>query len=361
MKISSFLTASFVALVVLCSSRLRAETVVYVSESKDKKIAIFSLDEETGRLERIGEIEVEGAPGSLVVNRDRSRLYASFRTASKIGTLAVTESGELKLLGSAPGAGNASYLYLDRNEKWVLSACYSEGLAASSKVEEGIVKGPPVSVLEVGKKAHCIQTDPANRFAFCPQPVELNQVVQMKFDAASGMLTLNDPAAMKAGERHGPRHLQFHPNGKWFYVVNEQGKSVTLCDYDADSGVLTMRQTVSTVPESWDPMEGSCADIEISRDGRFVYASNRGHDSIAAFSIDLENGDLTSLGQTPTGETPRSFNLIEGAETFLIAAGQKSNTLSVYARDSESGLLTLLYTYDCGQSPAWVLGVKLPK
>ena len=164
---------------------------------------------------------------------------------------------------------------------------------------------------------------------------------------------------MIAGENHGPRHLQFHPNGKWVYVVNEQGKSVTLCDYDAEKGTLAMRQTLSTHPSDWDNTQGSCADIEISADGRFVYASNRGHDSIAAFAIDQSNGELTSLGQTPTEKTPRSFNLIPGGETFMVAAGQGSAKLVVYRRDPKSGAISPLKTYDCGQSPAWVMGLKL--
>ncbi len=343
------------------STGLFAGTVVYVSESKDRKIAVYSLDESNGDLARISEVEFEGASGCLAVNKARTKLHASIRTVPAFDSLSISpEDGSLQKLASRPAQGSAAYIYLDASENWLLSACYGEGLVAVSRVTNGAVAGDPQSILNVGKKAHCIQTDPANRFAFCPQPVDLNQIVQMKFDAENGVLTLNEPPAMKAGEGDGPRHLQFHPNGKWVYAVNEQGKSVTLCDYDAEAGNLTMRQTLSTVPDSWDKSEGSCADIEISADGRFVYASNRGHNSIAMFSINEKDGTLTSLGQAPTGEIPRSFNLIEGGEKFLVAAGQKSNDLTVYRRDAESGLLTKLKTYDCGASPAWVVGVKLP-
>ena len=142
-------------------------------------------------------------------------------------------------------------------------------------------------------------------------------------------------------------------------MVNEQGKSVTLCDYDAEKGTLQLRQTVSTVPDDWDIKQGSCADIEISADGRFVYASNRGHDSIAMFSIDLANGEISSLGQAPTEKTPRSFNLMPGGEKFVVAAGQGNDRLAVYRRDAKSGTLTKLKSYDCGKGPAWVLGVEI--
>ncbi|MDA7926956.1 lactonase family protein [Verrucomicrobiales bacterium] len=346
----------------LISTGLFAETVVYVSESKDKKIAVYSLDESTGDLARISEVEFDGATGCLAVNRANSKLHASIRSIPAFDSLSISpEDGSLQKLASRPAQGSAAYIYLDATEDWLLSACYGEGLVAVTKVINGAVEGDPQSILDVGKKAHCIQTDPANQFAFCPQPVDLNQVVQIKFDAEKGILTLNDPPAMKAGERDGPRHLQFHPNGKWVYVVNEQGKSVTLCDYEAEAGNLTSRQTLSTVPDSWDKSQGSCADIEISADGRFVYASNRGHNSIAMFSINPSDGTLTSLGQAATGEIPRSFNLIEGGENFVVAAGQKSNDLTVYRRDVESGLLTKLKTYECGGSPVWVVGVKLPE
>ncbi len=339
---------------------LRADTVVYVSEGKDQRIAVFSLDEATGDLTRTGQVDLEGAPGSLALSPDRRHLYAALRSSGRFATLAIDPAtGRLTLLGTSPAAGNAAYVFPDRTGQWLLAAYYGEGLASVSRITDGVVTGEPVSVLEVEKKAHCIQVDPANRFAFCPHPVEANRVDQFRFDAGTGQLTLNDPPAMVAGDGDGPRHLQFHPNGKWVYLVNEQGKSVTLCDYDADRGTLAMRQTLSTHPADWDPTSGSCADIEVSADGRFVYASNRGHDSLAVFAIDAATGELTALGQVPTEKTPRSFNLIPGGERYLVAAGQGSDRLVVYRRDPESGGLTPLKTLDCGGSPAWVLGLKL--
>lgn len=151
--------------------------------------------------------------------------------------------------------------------------------------------------------------------------------------------------------------MQFHPNGRWVYLVNEKDKSVTLCDYDANAGILSMRQTVPTVPADWDKTQGNCADIHISADGRFAYASNRGHDSLAVFSIDPSTGALAPLGQTPTEKTPRSFCLMPG-ENHVVAAGEGSHRLVVYRRDPGTGALAPLKTYDCGQAPAWVLGVK---
>jgi 6-phosphogluconolactonase len=335
------------------------ETRVYVSESGDKRIAVYTLDEATGDLTRSGTMDLPGAPGSLAVSPDRRHLYAAVRSSRQFATLAINPAtGLLAEPVLTPPGINAAYVHVDKTGRWLLAASYSEGLVSLSKITNGLLDGAPVLTLETGKKAHSIQTDASNRFAFVPHVGELNKVEQLRFDAAAGTLTPNTPPALPGGEGEGPRHMQFHPNGRWAYFVNEQGKSVTLCDYDATTGTLKSRQTVSTIPADWDKTQGSCADIHVSADGRFVYASNRGHDSLAIFSIHPETGALTSHGQTPTEMTPRSFCLVPGGENYVISAGQGSNRLIVYRRDGKSGSLTPLKTYECGKSPAWVTAVK---
>ncbi len=334
-------------------------TVLYVSESGEKRIAIYHLDEATGELTRKGALDLPGAPGSLAMSPDRAHLFAAVRTARQFASIAVDRAtGALSNpVMSAPGV-NAAYVHVDKTGQWLLAASYSEGMVTLSRIKQGVVDGTPVVTLETGKKAHSIQTDPGNRFAFVPHVGELNKVEQIRFDAAAGTLTPNTPPSMPGGEGQGPRHMQFHPNGRWAYFVNEQGKSVTLCDYDSAAGTLKIRQAVPTIPADWDKTKGSCADIHVSADGRFAYASNRGHDSLAVFSIHPESGELTSLGQTPTEKTPRSFCLVPGGEKHVVSAGEGSHRLIVYRRDAKTGALTPLKTYDCGKSPAWVLAVK---
>lgn len=333
--------------------------VVYVSESGDNRIAQFVVDEATGDLKRVGAIDLPGAPGSLDIRDDRTRLYAAVRSTVEFASIVVDPAtGALSGAVMAPSGVNSAYVHLDRTEKWLLSASYSDGVVSVSRIAEGVVTGPPVSTLTTGKRAHCIVTDPANRFALVPHVMDLNKVEQIRFDATTGKIESNQPPHTPGADGAGPRHLAFHPNGKWVYLVNEQGQSVTHCDYDAAAGRLSLRDTVSTTPPEWDKSKGSCADIHVSADGRFVYASNRGHDSLAVFSIHPETGALTSLGQTPTEKTPRSFALLPGGEKFVVSAGQGSDTLIVYRRDPETGALTPLKTYPCGKSPAWVLGVK---
>ncbi len=346
---------------VLSMSHSYADTFVYVSESQDNKIGVFSLDEKSGELSRVGEVEFDGTPGCLCLSSDKTRLYAIVRSQSEYATLSVDpETGLLTQLSSAPSSGSAAYIYLDKTGDWLLAAYYGEGLVTVSKIKNGEVVNKPVQRIVTGQKAHCVQTDPSNNYAFVPHAGELNKVQQFRFDAAKGRLAFNDPAQLQGAKGAGPRHMQFHPNGKWAYLVNEQSKSVTHCLYDTKNGTLNKQQTLSTHPDDWDISTGSCADIEISGDGRFLYASNRGHDSIAQFKINQDSGELTSLGQTSTEKTPRSFNLIPGGENFLVAAGQGSNKLVVYRRDTTTGLLSQLKSYECGKSPAWVLGVKFP-
>ena len=349
---------SLLALLCLTTSAFAGQAVVYVSESVEKRIAVWSLDESTGELTRQGEIALPGAPGSLALSPDHRHLYASVRSAKQFATLDIdAKTGALSNATFADAGFNAAYVFADKTGRWLLAASYSEGVVGLSEIQNGRVSGLPIVTLETGKKAHCIQLDAANRFACVPHVGELNKVEQLRFDAQAGTLTRNTPPHLPGGAGEGPRHMQFHPNGKWAYFVNEQGKSVTLCDYDAGKGTLQARQSVPTVPEDWRD-KGSCADIHVSADGRFVYASNRGHDSLAVFSVNAENGTLTAHGQTPTEKTPRSFCLVPG-DGFVVSAGEGSHRLIVFRRHAATGALTPLKTYDCGKGPAWVMSVKL--
>lgn len=348
----------FLTLVCLVSATFAGPTIVYVSESGENRIAVWALDETTGELTRQGETVLTGAPGSLALSPDHRHLYASVRSAKQFATLDVdAKTGALSNATFADAGFNAAYVFADQTGRWLLAASYSEGVVGLSAIQNGRVTGLPVVTLETGKKAHCIQLDPSNRFAFVPHVGELNKVEQLRFDAQAGTLTCNTPPHLPGGAGEGPRHMQFHPNGKWAYFVNEQGKSVTLCDYDADNGTLKARQSVPTVPDDWRG-KGSCADIHISANGRFVYASNRGLDTLAVFAVNAENGTLTALGQTPTEKTPRSFCLVSG-DAFVISAGEGSHRLIVFRRDAQSGALNPLKSYDCGKGPAWVISVKL--
>ncbi len=346
----------------LLGSALGTPLTLYVSEGGDNRIGIYAMDPATGDLTRTGSTDLPGAPGSLALSPDHKHLYAAVRSTKEFATLVVDpKTAGLGNPVLAPAGFNPVYVCPDKTGRWLLSASYSEGVAAVSAIVNGVIQSAPLVTLETGKKAHWIQTDPANQFAFVPHAGELNKIELLRFDAVSGALTHNSPPHVTAGPGEGPRHMQFHPNGRWVYCINELAKSVALWDFDPATGTLKTRQAASTVPPDWDPAKGTCADLHLSADGRFAYASTRGHDSLTVFSIDPQSGALTSLGQTPTEKTPRSFCLMPGGENFVVSAGEGSHRLIVYRRNKSTGALTPLRTYDCGRGPAWVLGAQLER
>jgi 6-phosphogluconolactonase len=157
-------------------------------------------------------------------------------------------------------------------------------------------------------------------------------------------------ARHRAPQGTRPRHLWFHPNKDWLYVVNESGRSLTFYRVDPDKGGLSAVQTLSTVPE--DVVKGSCADVHVTPDGRFVYASTREHDSIAGFAIDQNSGEITPLGQIATARGPRDFS-IDPSGRFLVVGGTKG-AIVVHAIDQETGKPTTKHNYDVRRGPVWV-------
>ncbi len=263
-----------------------APTVLYVSESGENRIAVYSLDEKTGELTCAGAVELSGAPGSITISADRAHLYAAVRPEMQFATLTIDRAtGLLSDPVFCPAGMNAAFVQVDKTGRWLLAASFSEGLVTLSRITNGVIRGAPIQTMATGSKAHAIKIDASNRFAFVPHVAELNKVEQLRFDPVAGTLASNTPPSMAGGPGQGPRHMQFHPNGRWGYLVNEQGQSVTLCDYDQGAGHLKIRQTISTPPEDWDKSKGTSADIHLSADGRFAYASNRGHDSLAVLVI----------------------------------------------------------------------------
>jgi 6-phosphogluconolactonase (cycloisomerase 2 family) len=190
--------------------------------------------------------------------------------------------------------------------------------------------------------AHMIQADPAGRFVLHVS-LAFDQICIWQFDAQAGVLTPNDPPAVSLPPGDGPRHFCFHPNGRWFYSIQEEGSTFVLFDYVARAGRLAARQTISTLPPGF---AGSnfCSEILVSSDGRFVYAGTRLHDSIGIFSVG-PNGELTYLGEEWTrGNYPRSFNF-DPTGRFLYCCNQRSDNLTVFQVNRATGVLTFTGHY----------------
>jgi 6-phosphogluconolactonase len=334
---------------------------MYVSLQGDDKILRFAVDPATGGLDALGEVAVPGGPAPMVVDPGQRYLHVARRGERKISSYRIDQrTGDLSLIGTVTLPTDPCYLGIDRKGRFVLSAYYEGGAVAVHPVgADGAVADPPVERRETARGAHCFQTDPSNRFAFVPHIAGRgpNEIWQFRFDETTGRLTPNSPAKVVPEAPVGPRHYCFHPSKDVVYFSNEQGCSVTAYRFDTAAGTLTAMQTVPTLPAGYDG-KNSCAQIRIHPSGRFLYAPNRGHNSIACFAVDAATGLLTPTGHAAAEPVPRAFNLA-AAGNFLYAAGLESGRLTAFRIDGDTGRLQARQTYPLGTRPMWVLTLRL--
>ena len=333
---------------------LIAAILVTVSAGKDNALHLYELHPDSNKLEQHEKYDLPGSPGSQFISPDGKILYVAVRSDNSVATFRINRTNKTLIpLGLTKIGANAAYLATDQTGKTLLWASYSDGLVGSHSLKEnGEVKPGALSRIETKRCAHAILTDSSNRFAFVPHTGP-NAIYQFRFDAKSGKLTKNNPLTTSPAAGLEPRHLAFHPVLPIIYCDDEKGDSVTAYHFNLDTGQLKAFHSQSTLPTDFDGSQNTCADIEITSDGRFVYASNRGHNSIAGFSVDAKTGKLTSIGQFVTGAIPRSFNL-DPDNQWMIVAGQRSHDLHVYKRDSTSGKLKRIFQQSTGQGPSWV-------
>jgi len=348
----------FLTLVLLLSlpMTLLADTFIYVSMAPEQKIQVYRLDPKDGKLTAVETFAVEGAPGSLGVDPKRKFLFASLRSNSTLASYAIDPAtGKLKALSSAalPKGENAAFVGTDRTGRWLVSASYNAGKVVVHKLkDDGTIETPAVQTVTTAKTAHAFATDRDNRFVFVPH-VAPNAVFQFRLDPATGQLA--DAGKTPGGAaKAGPRHIALHPTQNLAFTSDETGSSITAYRLDPATGLKPV-QTLPTLPADFKG-GNTTAEVKVHPNGKFVWVSNRGHDSLAGFAIDSA-GMLKSLGQTPTEKTPRSFE-IEPDGRFVLGAGEGSGKLAVFQVDADSGKLTRLHTYDVGKSLTWVLAVK---
>ena len=324
----------------------------YVSLQGDDTIARFVQDEATGALGQRADIPVPGGPAAIAVAPGRRFFYVARRGERKLSSFRVDPaSGALDLIGSVGLPSDPCWLATDRAGRFVLAAYYEgRGVTVHRIGTDGVLADPPTERLTTARGAHCFQTDPSNRFAFVSHIAGRgpNEIWQYRFDAEHGRLEPNTPAKLVPDQPVGPRHYCFHPSLDVVYFSNEQGCSVTAYRMDRAAGTLTALQTLSTLPAGWTG-QNSCSKVQIVPSGRFVYAPNRGHNSIAGFAVDPTTGLLTALGQTPSEKIPRAIGM-DPAGAFLYAAGQESGRLAAY-RIEATGALRPLDTYPLGARP----------
>lgn len=328
-----------------------------ILQGKGEGIYVYRLDRSSGGLALVGKTTGIVNPSYLAFDSTRKFLYAvnelktyEGRPTGTVSAFAVDPAtGALRLLNRQLTYGtDPCHVVVDARCKHVFVANFMSGSVCVFPVrDDGSLdeasdfvqhEGSGIDpARQKGPHAHSVTLDAANRYAFVPD-LGLDRLMAYRFDPQRGRLEPNAVPWIKMKPGAGPRHVSFHPGGRFAYLVNELDSTVAALAYDDRAGAFELLQTVPTLPEGF-AGESTCADIQVSPAGTFLYASNRGHDSIAIFRIDPRAGTLASVGHEPTqGRTPRSFGIDPGG-TFLLVANQDSDTIVTFRIDSESGAL----------------------
>lgn len=329
------------------------------TSAKSRGIYVSRFDAQRGRLSA-PELAAEAkGPSFLAVHPSERFVYAVGETTTlegkrSGGVIAFAldkRSGRLSLLNAQPSGGaGPCHLALDSKGRCLLVANYGGGSIASLPVLKDGTLGAPVSTVQhagssvnpqrqTGPHAHFITPDPADRFALVCD-LGLDQVLVYRLDPGCATLTANDPPFASLHPGAGPRHLAFAPNGRFVYVVNELDSTLTGFAFDRRRGALKELQTLSTLPASFPGSSNTCAEVQMHPTGRFVYGSNRGHDSIAVFAVDAKSGRFRAVEHQVTGgRTPRHF-AIDPTGRWLLAENQASDTVTVFRIDPRTGTLS---------------------
>ena len=337
------------------------ELLLYVgtyTTGKSEGIYRYRLNLASGELKHDGTTGRVVNPSYLALSPNGRYLYAvneidefAGEKSGAVTAFAVDQrTAELRTLNQQPSLGaSPCYVEVDARGEFVLAANYgggnvsvfpvqrdgSLGVATEMKQDEGSSVN---RARQAGPHAHCIVLDQTNRFAYSCD-LGTDKVMIFRFDRRNGKLQAAEPPSVQAKPGAGPRHLTFHPNERYVFVMNELDSTITAFARDQTSGSLSALRTTTTLPVEFSGANTG-ADIHVSPDGRFVYSSNRGHDSIAIFAFDSRAGELTAVGHESTrGATPRNF-AIDPTGTFLLVANQKTDNIVVFRRDQATGRLT---------------------
>jgi 6-phosphogluconolactonase len=365
-------------------------TQVDLPPGNGRGIHLFQVNRATGAMTPAGVHEMGTSPSSLAINPAGTRLYSANETDrvgdDKQGTISAFSihrpDGKLQLLNTVrSGGAGPTYVSLHPNGRFLLVANYFGGSVAvlpiltdgrlgepsDVKNDTGTIgptkatNAPPGSFAFSGHDrthAHMIQADPTGKFVLHVD-LGLDKIFVWKFDDQKGVLTPAATPFVTLPPGDGPRHFHFHPNGRWLYSIQEEGSTVVLFDYDAVTGRLTSRQTLSTLPPGF---VGSnfCSGILVSADGRFVYAGNRLHDSIGTFAVGAK-GTLTRIGEEWThGNYPRSFNF-DPTGRFLYCCNQRGDNVAIFRVDQKTGVLAFTGNYTSVGNPSCIVFLDLSK
>jgi 6-phosphogluconolactonase len=356
--------ASIALTAALLSSAASAGTLAYVANADSNDISVFRVEPSSGKVKVVETVafpgvEKAGSSTPLAVSPDKRFLFAGVR-AEPYAVLSFAidaNSGQLSYRGRGPLADSMANIATDRSGEFLFSASYGGNRIAVNPIGADGIVGAPTQVIPTGLNAHAFLPSPDNAYVFATN-LGSDQILSFRFDAATGTVTPNDPAVIKVAEKNGPRHFVFHPNGKFVYLINELSAALLVFSYDAAHGTWREVQQASALPDKFEGKPWG-ADIHLTPDGRFLYASERTSSTISAFRVEAASGRLTPLGSVPTEKQPRGF-AIDPSGHLLAAVGELSNAMTIYAIDGDSGALKRLESYPTGKKPNWVEFVSFP-
>lgn len=352
MKTTIFLAATICfATSAACAKSLPVYFGTYTGGDSSKGIYHSTLDLESGKLSDPALAAEARNPSFLEIHPTGKFLYAVSESggAGSVSAYAINEDGSLTFLNQQPSGGSGPcHVNIDHAGRNVLVANYGSGSASVIPIKsDGSLAEPtgfvqhtgsgPNPKRQQGPHAHSINVSPDDRFAFVAD-LGIDKIMIYKLDTEKGTITPNDPPFAKLKPGAGPRHFAFAPGGRHAYVINELDCTITAFVYDSASGALTEIQTVPTLPETFDG-SNTCAEVRVHPTGRFLYGSNRGHDSIAVYQINRRKGTLTLVEhETADIKTPRNFN-VDPTGNFCLVANQGSDTVVVFRINPKTGAL----------------------
>jgi 6-phosphogluconolactonase len=351
-----FAAITFLALFVTFTSTfaMANSTLLYIATQNPEKmgITVADFDSATGTLSEPRMVMETRDPSHFTLSADARHLYVcNSGTPGGVSAFAIEnkKTAALRLLNFKESKGRGpSYVSVDRSGRYVLDANYGGGFVeVYSLTKDGALDQQTAFVQHAGSSvhpqrqtkpyAHWIRTDPTNKFGLVAD-LGTDQIVIYRFDARTGKLTPNDPPSTHVAAGMGPRHLAFHPGSRWVYGIAELGNEVMAFHWDAALGTLTQFQSVKTLADGFTG-PNTAAEISVHTNGKFLYASNRGEDSIVVYAIDPKTGELSFKQRVPSGgKAPRYFTF-DPSYKWLIVSNQEGGGISVFSVDAKTGEL----------------------
>ena len=347
------------AAALLVAAGAQAATFVYVSNADSQEISVLELDRAQGQLKPVETIGVAGSVMPMVVSPDKKFLYAALRSQPyRVASFAIDgASGRLRKLGEAPLADSMANIDLDATGRWLFAASYPGHKITVNGIGKDGAVGAIQQLIPTAPNAHAIHADASNRFVLASS-LGGDNVSIWRFDAEKGQLTPGETPLVSAAPKSGPRHFTWDKAQRFFYLLNELDASLYVYAWDGARGALRELQRTTTLPAGF-AAKPWAADLHLTPDGKYLYASERTSSALSAFRVDPASGLLQPLGQTPTEKTPRGF-AIDSTGRYLVVAGQESHSVSVHAIDAASGALGAPKSLAVGKNPNWIEIVDLP-